>query len=61
MRPGCDATLNDKLIIDEAQMPGVPRKGQIALQLHAERKDGQWGASLVQFRNIRIKELTSAN
>ena len=53
-------TLNDKLIIDEAQLPGVPRKGPIALQLHAERKDGQWGASLVQFRNIRIKELTSA-
>ena len=54
-------TLNDKLIIDEAQLPGVPRKGPIALQLHAERKDGQWGASLVQFRNIRIKELPSAN
>ena len=53
-------TLNDKLVIDDAQLPGVPRQGQIALQLHAERKDGEWGASLVQFRNIRIKELTSA-
>ena len=25
-----------------------------------EWKDGEWGASLVQFRNIKIKELTSA-
>jgi len=53
-------TLNDKLVIDDAQLPGVPRQGPLALQLHAERKDGEWGASLVQFRNIRIKELTSA-
>ena len=50
-------TLNDKLIIDDAQLPGVPRQGPLALQLHSERKDGEWGASLVQFRNIRIKEL----
>ena len=54
-------TLNDKLIIDDAQLPGVPRRGPIALQLHSERNDGEWGASLVQFRNIRIKELTSEN
>ena len=53
-------TLNEKLIIDDAQLPGVPRKGPLALQLHPERKDGEWGASLVQFRNIRLKELTSA-
>ncbi len=38
------------------QLPGVPRQGPSALQLHPERKDGEWGASLVQFRNIRIKE-----
>ncbi len=50
-------TLNEKLIIDDAQLPGVPRQGPLALQLHSERKDGEWGASLVQFRNIRIKEL----
>jgi len=54
-------TLNDQLVIDDAQLPGVPREGPIALQLHSERKDGEWGASLVQFRNIRIKELTSEN
>jgi len=50
-------TLNDQLVIDHAQLPGVPARGPLALQLHSERKDGEWGASLVQFRNIRIKEL----
>ena len=54
-------TLNEKLVIDAAQLPGVPRRGPMALQLHSERKDGEWGASLVQFRNIRIKELTGEN
>ena len=44
-------TLNDKLVIENALL---------ALQLHPERKDGEWGASLVQFRNIRIKELVAA-
>jgi hypothetical protein len=53
-------TLNGQLVIDDAELPGVPRQGPLALQLHAERKDGEWGASLVQFRNIRIKELTKA-
>ncbi len=53
-------TLNDKLVIDDAELPGVPRQGPLALQLHADRKDGDWGASLVQFRNIRIKELNGA-
>lgn len=47
--------LNDKLVIDNAQLPGVPAKGPIALQHHGERADGSWGASLLQFRNIRIK------
>ncbi len=50
-------TLNDKLVLDDAQLPGIPAKGPIALQHHAERKDGPWGASLLQFRNIYIKEL----
>ena len=52
-------TLNDKLVIDDAELPGIPRQGPIALQLHSERRDGEWGASLVQFRSIRIKELIS--
>lgn len=50
-------TLNGQPVIEDAQLPGVPETGPIALQLHPERKDGQWGASLVQFRNVRIKEL----
>ena len=54
-------TLNEKLVIENAQLPGIPSRGPITLQLHSERKDGEWGASLVQFRNIRIKELTSEN
>jgi len=49
--------LNDKLVLDDAQLPGIPAKGPLALQHHAERKDGPWGASLLQFRNIYIKEL----
>ena len=52
-------TLNDKLVIDNAQLPGVSAKGSLALQLHPERHDGEWGVSLVQFRNIWIKELTA--
>ncbi len=55
-----NVTLNDHLIIDHAELPGVPRQGPLALQLHPERKNGEWGASLVQFRNIRIKELLGA-
>ncbi len=52
-------TLNDKLVIDNAQLSGVSAKGSLALQLHPERHDGEWGVSLVQFRNIWIKELTA--
>jgi hypothetical protein len=46
-------------VIDNAQLPGVSAKGSLALQLHPERHDGEWGVSLVQFRNIWIKELTA--
>jgi hypothetical protein len=49
--------LNRKLVIDNAQLPGIPARGPIALQHHGGRKDGEWGASFVQFRNIYIKEL----
>ena len=41
----------------KAQLPGVPIAGPIALQHHGDRRDGEWGASLLQFRNIYIKEL----
>jgi hypothetical protein len=49
--------LNGKRVIDHAQLPGVPAKGPIALQHHGDRRDGDWGASLVQFRNLYLKEL----
>jgi len=40
--------LNGKTVIDNAQLPGVPLKGPIALQHHTDP---------VQFRNISIKEI----
>jgi hypothetical protein len=49
--------LNGVLIIDQARLPGVPPPGSIALEQHGDRKDGMWGVSLVQFRNISIREL----
>jgi len=51
--------LNDILVIDEARLPGVDSKGAIALQHHGRMEDGEWvsSPSLVQFRNIYIKEL----
>lgn len=51
--------LNDQQVIENAQLPGIPTKGRLALQHHGGKKDGQWNSppSLVQFRNISIKEL----
>ena len=51
--------LNGKLVIDGATLPGLPQKGRLALQHHGTFKDGKWHGppSLVQFRNIYIKEL----
>lgn len=49
--------LNGKRVIDYCRLPGIPARGPLALQQHGDRKDGQWGASLVQFRQIYIKEL----
>jgi hypothetical protein len=51
--------LNGIIVIENALMPGIPEKGPIGLQHHGEKKDGEWVGppSLVQFRNIYIKEL----
>jgi hypothetical protein len=51
--------LNGEQVITDAQLPGVPPEGPIALQHHGGMRDGKWTAppSLVQFRNIYIKEL----
>jgi Domain of Unknown Function (DUF1080) len=53
--------LNGEEVITDAQLPGVPEKGPIALQHHGSynAKTVQWTGppALVQFRNIYIKEL----
>jgi hypothetical protein len=51
--------LNGEEVITDAQLPGVPAEGPIALQHHGGMRDGKWTGppSLVQFRNIYIKEL----
>jgi hypothetical protein len=53
--------LNGKTVIPGATIPGLPRKGRIALQHHGARSGGKWVGppSLVQFKNIYIKELMS--
>ena len=51
--------LNGKQVLENAQLPGIPESGPIALQHHGGFKDGKYqpASSLMQFRNISIKEL----
>jgi hypothetical protein len=51
--------LNGVTVLENAELPGVPARGPIALQHHGQKKDGVWTGppSLVQFRNISIREL----
>lgn len=51
--------LNGHEVIVDARLPGLPKKGPIALQHHGNMVDGKWLSppSLVQFRNIYIREL----
>jgi hypothetical protein len=51
--------LNGEEVISQAQLPEVASRGPIALQHHGAKKAGAWSSppSLVQFRNISIKEL----
>ena len=52
--------LNDETVIEDAQLPGVPETGRLALQHHGGMgKDGEYSPawSLIQFRNIYILEL----
>jgi len=52
--------LNGQLVIDDAQLPDIPKLGSIGLQHHGGiTEDGFYdgAASMVQFRNIFIKEL----
>jgi hypothetical protein len=51
--------LNGQLIIENAELPDLPKKGAIALQHHGRKVDGEWVSppSIVQFKNIFIKKL----
>ncbi len=53
--------LNGVTVIENAQLPGIPEKGPLALQHHGgfNAKTGKYlgPPSLVQFRNIRVKPL----
>jgi hypothetical protein len=51
--------LNGVTVLENAELPGVPARGKLALQHHGQKKDGVWTGppSLVQFRNVSIKEL----
>jgi type 1 glutamine amidotransferase len=54
--------LNGKTVIAGATVPDLPDAGRIALQHHGSKnKDGAWTGppSLVQFKNIYIKELNA--
>jgi hypothetical protein len=51
--------LNGKTVLPGAMIPNLPAQGRIALQHHGGKKDGQWNSppSLLQFKNIHVKEL----
>jgi hypothetical protein len=51
--------LNGIVVIENATLPGLPESGPIGLQHHGAKENGVWVSppSLVQFRNIYIKEL----
>jgi len=52
--------LNGETVLDKAQLPGVPEKGAIALQLHGgyDEATKKWNgaSSLVQFKNIYYRD-----
>lgn len=51
--------LNGHTVIENAQLPEIPARGRLALQHHGNMVNGVWTGppSLVQFRNISIREL----
>lgn len=53
--------LNGEEVIANAQLPGIPEEGPLALQHHGSfnAATGKWSGppSLIQFRNVAIKEL----
>lgn len=55
--------LNNKMVLENAQLPEIPEVGRLALQHHGGvNPDGSYkpASSLVQFRNIWIKELPTS-
>lgn len=50
--------LNNKIVLDKAQLPNLPVRGPMALQHHGSMREGKWVSppALVQFKNIFIKE-----
>jgi len=51
--------LNGQPVLPGVKIPGFPERGPIGLQHHGAEKDGKWTSppSLVQFKNVFIKEL----
>ncbi len=51
--------LNGYTVIEDVQLPGIEERGPIGLQHHGHLVDGEWASSpsLVQFRDIYIREL----
>ena len=51
--------LNGIVVIDNAMLPELPASGPIGLQHHGSKQNGEWNSppSLVQFKNVYIKEL----
>jgi hypothetical protein len=51
--------LNGQRVLEDAELPGLPEKGPIALQHHGNKVNGEWASppSLLQFKNIYIKEI----
>jgi hypothetical protein len=51
--------LNGKKVIENARVPRIAESGPIGLQHHGAWRDGKWTGppSLIQFRNVFIKEL----
>ena len=54
-----DETTTGKTVLPGVTIPGLPQRGPIALQHHGGQRDGKWTSppSLVQFRNIFVREL----
>jgi len=52
--------LNGITVVRNAQLPGIPERGPVALQHHGGKRDGEWSSppALVQFKNIYIKEMS---